>query len=239
MNINAASVKKILFNRRIIIACLLLLITFFSIAGLYAYSLVKHAPVWWRTINPDDEKTIRLGSDVERGFTAAISHDRPAGEIWAFRITSSQANAWLNTRLPLWLANRDQPLYLPDSLREMQVQFDRGKAYIGVVVTAGRHDRIFTASVRPEIRDGRLLLTASTFSAGQLGMPASVFLDLIRKSLPRDMRNSPSADHAFAVLRGKETLEPVFRLDDGRQLRVLKTELKDGELVVTCRTETP
>ncbi|MCK4872475.1 MAG: hypothetical protein KAS72_07095 [Phycisphaerales bacterium] len=226
-------------SRRVVVSIVACIILVLTIASLCAWVLARATPRWWRTIDPNSQETKQIAENIERGFTSLLSQSRPRDTVWAFRVTASQANAWLNTRLPLWLANLDEPVQWPASLRQVQVNFDEGVIRIGALVRDDQGERIIAASVEPRLEAGRFACPAVSVGAGQLDLPAGLLLPKIRRSMPDDVATAPFVEQLFALLADERTTDAVIKLEDDRRIHMLDIKLQDGALIVTCRTEWP
>src|SRR5262249_49421379 len=88
------------------------------IGVLIGYTLLRAAPRWWRTILREDPATVNLAVNVENALINRVNEHKPLpprepgqpwlSEPWTIRIDSSEANAWLNVRLPMWLNNQEE-----------------------------------------------------------------------------------------------------------------------------------
>ena len=58
-------------------------------------------------------------------------------ETWVIRLTSDEANAWLNARLPRWAENRLVDFQWPPEVQSIQVAFEAGSIRLGGFATKG------------------------------------------------------------------------------------------------------
>lgn len=214
---------------------------FLGIAAL----LVRQAPAWWRTTDPDDPATIRAGEEVENGVVNVMYQlrDDPARP-WMVTLHAADANAWLNTRLTQWLVNADPEFEWPSDIENVQVQFDEGLIQIGVRVGGVQRPQIVSATLRPEVRnDGSLWVAAQSVSVGRLPIPAAWVVDrapaAAARVVPQRALEDPETLRLLRALAGENALEsnPVVDLGDGRRVRLLRLSSKQGRLLVQCRTE--
>lgn len=228
-----------------------------SLAVLASLALIRESPDWWRTVRRDDPRTIRAAQDVEDALMSDFSAVRPTdpsfvpnepgqwrSEPWTIRVEASEANAWLNVRLPKWLANREEEFRWPEEVSELQVDFDQGVLRIGARVRISGQEQIVSATIRPALADdGSLTAPARWVHVGRLAVPASWVLSAAEgnaaRYIPRSVAGLPETD---AMLKAFQGLGPVVsnavvRLGDGRRVRLLRIEPRDGALVLTCQTE--
>jgi hypothetical protein len=247
--------------RRWTVGAGLSLVAAVTIVGLLGWALVQEVPVWWRIVRKDDPGTAERALLVENSVCNQIYLSRevtPAadaaeadpgfgpGTEWTVSLKASDANAWLNARLPLWVANKHDDTPWPKELEEVQVDFGEGVIRIGARVHQPGQDRVLSATLEPDLRaDGTLWMPASWVSIGRLAVPADWVLQQAeqRKAdfVPAELRDLPET---VAVFRGFAGLSPivqnaVIRLEDGRRVRLLKLRPVNGRLEVTCRTERP
>jgi hypothetical protein len=228
-----------------------------SIGALAALALIRESPDWWRTVRRDDPRTIQAAQGIEdrvfNGLYAARPTD-PAfvpetqgqwrSEPWTIRVEAADANAWLNVRLPKWLANREEGFRWPDEISEIQVDFDRGALRIGARITMGGQEQVVSATVEPQLNtDGSLSAPATWVHVGRLAVPASWVLEHTEQNaaryMPKSVAKLPETEAMLKAFLGQLPLvrNAVMRLGDGRRVRILSVEAKDGALVLTCQTE--
>lgn len=215
--------------------------------------LSRESPAWWRTVRRDDPATIEVARHVEDALTRLLTRGRPMepadepgewqSEPWSFRVHAGEANAWLNVRLRMWLANRDEAFAWPEELGEVQVDFHDGKVRLGASVRIGGRDQIISATLDPRLAEGSLYTPAEWVSVGRLAVPASWVLEAAGPDaggyVPRKLRGLPETDAMFQAFLGAAPMfrNAVIKLGDGRRVRVLDIRPDAGALVVRCRTE--
>jgi hypothetical protein len=231
------------------IACTALL----TIGGIVAARLAAQSPPWWTDLDPRDQVTIETARDLEHGFGNQLTLIRPAAadldpqepwrsDIWQVALEAPHANAWLNINLPRWMASDPKMPQWPDRLVSLRTHFESGLIHVGAALDRGSSLRFLTASVAPEIRDdGSLWLPAHGIHIGALPIPPAVVLRHTASNADQYIPSSidEQGRTMLRVFQGLEpvALEPVIRLDDGRQVRLLKIEPRAGRLILTCRTE--
>lgn len=191
--------------------------------------------------------------------------DGPGGTIntpWRVYITNEQANAWLNVRLERWLADQTEQGAIdfewPREVKQVQVCFEEGRIHVGARVVSpdggarsGPRPRTLGATLRVEFGpDGSLWLTAERIEIGRLPVPAGWVLGSARAGgssagerkvgeVSEDLARLPQTRNVLAAFRGERPVisRPVIRLADGRRVRLLAVEPRDGRLVITAQTE--
>ena len=219
-------------------------------------SLASQSPRWWRRVDAADATTRSTAEEIEYAISEQLHASRAAriggtpppglwmSELWGASITASDANAWLNVRLPKWLANEDESLRWPDEIAEIQIDFGQGDIRLGARLLAGEHERIVWATFTPDVHeDGSLWLRARHVHMGRLSVPAGWVLgeaeDLVNEFVPPELRNHPASKRLFEALAGRVPIAeaPTIRLADGRRVRLLAMQAFDGRLSVACQTE--
>jgi len=224
--------------RRLFVAGILLVIAAASLGTLVVMTQLRQSPVWWRTVMPTDPDTIQKGEQVERGMLQLFYRDRTPGEPWSVQLTASQANAWLNTRLPKWLKNRE--LGWPEMLTEIQSQFDDDRISLGFRIETDDGAQIVAATVAPVVdQRGALWLTISSTRAGRLDLPRGWTIERLRTWLPEKMTRREATDRVLKALDGEAPLlgQAVVPLDGGRQVRIRDILATGGNLELRCVTE--
>lgn len=210
-------------------------------------------PVWWRS-EPGAPDRRSLAGAVDNGAWTVVTALRPmvAGERkmlsdpWSVSLTADAATAWLNEKLPRWLASQQNPARLPDGA-ELQAAFERGVVHIGIRLPEGGAadesggGRYISLSLRPRIDGEGLWLPATTVSVGRLDVPAGALLVSTENGASSSrgggaVRFSPEV---AALLQGRAPAlrGASIRLPDGRTVRLLKFEPFDDRLVLTMQTE--
>ncbi len=250
-------------RRQIAIAIGVVTVCVVSVSAMIVMALMEEQPAWWRSVDQRDTDTQEEGAFVENYVISVASRSREltggASEPWAVSVVPEQANAWLNTRLPDWVENQQRGVELFGHIRELQVEFRDDVIIAGVRLHHRGTERVFSASLRPEVReDQSLWMIAEHVHIGRLTVPASWVLprllndDTTVKTVARDeagdeqtrlLREIPEVRGLAEALLGQRPMaeEPLLQLPDGRQVRLeaLSAYEKDGErrLSVRCRTE--
>jgi len=230
----------------------LLVIAVLTGVVLIGYVLSQSAPAWWRTIDTDDPALVVAADELEQAVGRQLTLVRPPAErllpgqgwqssAWTTFISVDDANAWLNVNLPEWLASDPDMPDWPESIETLQVRFVRDRIDVGVSIRHGREVRYVSASVEPRMgEDGSLWLPATSIHIGRLPLPAGVMLakadGRLEALIPAELHDK--AQTLLRMFRGIEPVpNPVIRLGDGRQVRLLEILPRRQKLIVTCRTE--
>ena len=237
--------------RRLVIGGAIGVVLGACVGVLIAFTLVRSSPSWWRTILREDPATVELARQVEHDLIHHINEHRPApgapgeawrSEPWTILIDAAGANAWLNVRLPLWLANQQEEFHWPRNMSDLQVDFDDNEITIGARVRSGDRFQVLTASLHPRIeRMGRVWVPASWVNLGRLSVPASWVLERARSGtaeyIPPKLRNLEQTQRLFRAFQGLEPItdRSVFSLS-GNHVRILDIRARAGELEITCET---
>ncbi|MFT3683421.1 MAG: hypothetical protein QM783_00610 [Phycisphaerales bacterium] len=200
-----------------------------------AMVLTSSRPLWWNgSAMGRGEVRRSLAQRVDNNTWSVLTEIRPmratgegqsgsTSEPWSVSLSAESANAWLNETLPRWLAVQESGLSVPAGA-EMQAGFEPGEIHIGLRVPDANDDRFVSLTVTPQLDDKGLWLPASA-SVGRLSLPVTAVL--------------PSRAGFNDVLRGTVPALPggVFKLPDGRRVRLLRFEAVQDHLVLTMRTE--
>lgn len=217
-------------------------------------ALTRAVPVWWRAVSKEDPQTIQVAESLENEAISELSLIRQTdptydgsgpwrSDAWEMELQAAEANAWLNARLPKWLANRQQVQW-PDEVREVQVEFRSDQIMVGARVGSDGQDHILSVTLEPELAaDGSIWMRARWVHIGRLAIPASWVLSKTdtnsRGYLPDRLRQWPETVDMLRAFAGQMPLreDSLLGLGDGRCVRLLDVVPQHGRLVLTCRTE--
>ncbi len=238
-------------TRRLVVGGAISLVFTACVGVLIALALVRSSPRWWRTILREDPATVELARQVEADLARQINDHRPIpgapgetwkSEPWSVEINPVAANAWLNVRLPMWLANQRQEFHWPRNLSDLQVDFGPKEITIGARVRSGDRYQVLTATLRPRIEEsGKVWMPASWVNLGRLAVPASWVLERARSGaaeyVPPTLRNLEQTQRLFRAFEGREPItdRSAFTMS-GNHVRIVGIDVRDGNLVVTCQT---
>lgn len=199
---------------------------------------------------------VRKPDGLAANQPASIGPDR-----WAIALSAEDANAWLSARLPRWMETEcDPPLAWPREVGAVQVAFENGKIYVGANLASSdpsrpNAGRVLTATIEPVFdEDGALWTPARTIGMGRMGVPAGLILSAAAPAPSREREGKsqqpsgapdqivdmPQTRGVFNALAGNEpTLRtPVLKIGDGRRVRLIDINPRDGRLIVTFETIT-
>lgn len=228
------------------------------------YLLSRSTPSWWtRVEHAEDQAPLEVGAvpadwparaaEVENAVVAQLSLVRPGrwnddgvwrSEPWAVSISEQDASAWLATRLPRWVKNREGESAWPMQVAQTRVSFADGRIIAGAMLRNGNAVQIMGVEIEPYVNaDGSLRVPATKVRIGRVALPASWLFGAITSRagdfIPRESLESPTAQTVSDALRGESVLtrNAVIRLEDGRRVRVLNMNPQDGRLELTFQTE--
>lgn len=235
-----------------------------TIGWIMVGTMLRAAPTWWRQVRLEQQRTQEIAQEVENALGTHLHLGRPGekkpdgiwrSEPWGVSIPSSDANAWLNARLPRWLETVDAGFELPRQVAEIQVEFRDGRIAIGAAGlfgATGAHDapagnaeeaggtrRIMWASASTRIDEGGLLsVTLDRVYIGRLPISRAALAEIAERA---GVGRSGSASDGAAwldLLHGRPVrVQPVMNLEDGRRVRIIGLRAREGRLEVTCVTE--
>ncbi len=220
---------------------------------LVAFALARSSPRWWRTILGEDPETIALAVNFENRLVNSINDHKPKppavpgqpwrSEPWTIPIRAVEANAWLNVRLPKWIANQQEQFRWPRNMSDLQVEFSDRQITIGARVRSGDRHQVLTATLQPRLEvAGELWLPANWVNLGRLAIPASWVLERAKSGaaeyIPTDLRNLEQTQKLFRAFEGLEPIADRTLINvNGQRFRIIQIIPKDGVLEVTCQTE--
>lgn len=242
-----------------IVAALLVIAAVTAGAVALCMALMHGPPSWWRAVDAQSPQTLARAKLVEDNLTTALSAVRQGATAeqrmrpWSMALSPDDANAWLNARLPQWLAQQNAVKDWPQEVRQVQAHFDGARIVIGAHISRGgpKGEYFAAASIAPEVRaDGSLWLPASSLSVGRLPIPTRLAIGSggepgpvlsAEERIPAQLQSLPQTRQVLSVLAGSRAalINPVLKLPDGRRIRLLGIDTRDGKLVVTVRTEEP
>lgn len=252
-----SSIRSILAStrfRKVVLLAGVVLVFVGSGLAAAGVALTRAVPVWWRAVSKEDPQTIQVAQDLENTAISELSLVRQTdptydgsgpwrSSAWEMELQASEANAWLNARLPKWLANRQQ-FEWPKEVQEVQVEFRSDQIMIGAKVESNGQTHILSVTLEPEVApDGSIWMRARWVHIGRLAIPAAWVLseadNKARDYLPDRLRQWPETVDMLRAFAGKMPLreDSLLSLGDGRYVRLLVVKPQHGRLVLTCRTE--
>jgi hypothetical protein len=107
-----------------------------------------------------------------------------------------------------------------------------------VPLLEGALTRTVVVSVAPQLADGVLHARLSRVALGGMTLPGEPLTNLLRIASPLIPRSISTQEITSALqqLDGTSPIEPVFKLSDGRRVRMLQLRIDDGLLEFTAET---
>jgi len=249
-------------GKRLVIGSLLVLLLIAAGGALWLYTRLNTPPGYWRANarfleRHAPQRLERMGEAVRdqliRELTRSI--DRPGsqgGRTRRIRLSTDELNAWLATRLDIWLANQGRSL--PEGIGRVMVATQDGRPVLafayhgGEASQAANRDGETTAAPRapdepyiislglePAIESsGQARLRLSAIRLGQLPVPRSWAMARLEQRLEAG-GDPDDAQRVLAILTG-EPFDPRFRLDS-RAARVVGIHVHDAAITLTIRHE--
>ncbi|MBI1371915.1 MAG: hypothetical protein GC159_04030 [Phycisphaera sp.] len=185
-------------------------------------------PEWWAPADAADPNVQQTAQVIEQHVTSETTRVRPADDTWELMVTQDEANAWLASRAPKWLANQGAQKELTDKLRRTMVVLKPDRVEFAVQGLMPDKNQVLSATYTPtDPIDGVAAFRLTGIHSGQLPLPVDTVLDRVA-----------AADRKFdAKARSMiETLPLSIPLGDGRVAQCENVELGDGTIKLTCRT---
>jgi hypothetical protein len=218
-------------------ALLLVLVAIGTIAVVIGWVLSQRTPSWWATPDPDDPTLIARAESIERFVSNELSRARPDAQAWRIAIPQEAATAWVNARLPRWLASRNVEWALEG--RPILMLFRDGALTVATdLAEPGKAaHRIVGARVAVRIRDDRLVPRLAGVNVGSLVLPPALAAGSIRRALPENA--GPEAHEALEALLGATPLgeHAAWRVDESRTVHLIDVEFADDRAILTLVTE--
>lgn len=155
-----------------------------------------------------------------------------------------EINAWLETRLPEFLAN--QNISVPQGVSDPMIAIEDDQLLLAFRYTSPKLSQVFTLRLRPEMvfspperkattsLVGPLLrLQLERLEGGQLPLPTELVQEAMRRT------DSPRATQAILAILNGQTIEPVAPLpgERRRQLRLLDCSLSPEAIRLKIKLE--
>lgn len=220
-----------------IFAVLLVLIAIGTVLLIAGWLLSRRAPSWWVAPDPRDPALVARAESVERFVSNELSRPRDDGAPWRIAIPEEAATAWINARLPRWLANRGVDWPLEGVPIVVRFRAD-GSLILGADTSEGADaTRVIGARAAPSLSDAGPSLRLTEVSLGSLTLPPSFAASTIRRAIPAD-------SDARAIVRalldgGPLTDDASVRVDESRRVMIIGLSIEDGRATLTCVTGAP
>lgn len=222
--------------RLIVVGVAIGAVTMLCITAGLAALLSRAEPAWWTrppidAVPLDQASAQDRGRRVEEAVSRLISSAQP-GLVTRTALYETDANAWLETRLPRWLESEQTPW--PEEVSPMRLDARDGALRLGVRVTSEGWSRVVTLTLEPRIdTEGRLWAEARAMHVGRLRVPMRwVLAELDEPAwIPEAWRDDPRTRFAAAVFAGDQPLveTPVVSVDE-RRLRLTAIDIRDDRI---------
>jgi hypothetical protein len=216
---------------------LLITTVLLGVAGLVLWRVTMTPPSWYRPPDVQDAAVADLAEQVEYRLVEQTQKVRPRAEQWSLRVRENQINSWLAVRLPKWIAHQGDADWA-SRVGTPQVRLEPGVISVAVPLLEGALSRTVVVSAELQLTDGTLHARLSRVALGGMSLPGERLANLLRIASPLIPRtiNAREITSALQQLDGTNPIDPVFRLSDGRRVRMLQLRIDDGLLEFTAET---
>lgn len=206
------------------------------VAG-WGWWAIESDPRWWAPPSRADASVRESGGRTEMFVLEQLHKIREPDDAWRFRLRNEDMNAWLAANLPGWMEHETGEPW-PDGVSVPQVSAGLDGLHVGIQVMDRLGGRVLTLRVTPTIDEGQLRLVTDRVAIGRLAIPgfaADRVLSALRGALGEEVEED---DLTFLtdLFFGRQTIEPVIELADGRMVEVFAVELEPDGVLFTCRT---
>jgi len=205
------SVLRAAWRRRWAIGAIAVLLIALGV-GL-AFWFGQSVPAGWRQARRLEQQTtaeqrLALAERLENRVVNAVSftdhflsNGNPSLPVTAeIELSVAEVNAWLETRLPLWL--RNVGVRLPEAVREPTFWIDGDHAVLAVAVQRGDDPRILSITAAPHFHaDGTASLTIEGVRLGRLPLPTNQLLDRVEQLSERNGLDPKTREALDVALR--------------------------------------
>ena len=221
--------------------------------ALVLVALTRSTPSWWQSVDRASPKLKDHAERLEAGLSNALTQPRDSAP-WTARLSETDANIWLNTRLRKWLESQPElGIAWPEQLTDLRVRFEEGRITVGARVEQHGASQVFSATLSPAFRkDGSLWMPADNVALGRLKIPASWVLgspgdesrgepspaEKQTGKVAADIAKLPATRRVLAAFAGRNAVrqDPTIRLPDGRRVRILGIRSAEGKVLITFQT---
>ncbi len=204
---------------------------------------------------------------LEARFTALLSYTNPTGDpgikflpdsastgavtgvstpgqpddglgLRSISVSTDEVNAWLETRLPEWLAN--QNVTLPAEVQDPMFAVRDGLVILAFRYETQRVSQVVSMSFRPELigqdtQNPQLVFALAGVSGGKLPFPSGTLVSRLEEQA--STAKNEALTRVADAMAGRP-FEPVMPLADGkRQVRLINYTLGDDTTELTVRLE--
>jgi hypothetical protein len=180
--------------------------------------LANTAPAWWNATPDTGERALDISRALEQGVASELTKVRgPGAQSWRVSVRTQDLNAWLNARLPQWLAH-DASLPWPKDVQMPQVRIGTD----GIEAAAEWNGWIVASAWKVESGNAQLAarLVPNGAKVGRLPAPFA------------------SGVGAWFVPQLAHAVPLELHLGDGRVVRVTGVTFGHDQAVIDCTTIT-
>ena len=225
-------------KRDVVVAGMVVFVSIVSFVIVTGGWLASYKPDWWNALpNGDDAPVASTAQAVEHGVTQAIDKMPSDGSAWRVELAESEANAWLASKLPKWIAH--EGIDWPGDKVAAGVRFEPGRIVFGVEFQTDSGGRVLTAAGRPHIdEDGRVVIGDSQLGVGRLQLPASLAGPRIASWIEQKIPQRGIAEGIVDIFAHGEPVirDPSVSADGSRRVRLVGIEVRERRIVITCQT---
>ncbi|MEM9082211.1 MAG: hypothetical protein AAGB34_01350 [Planctomycetota bacterium] len=198
----------------------------------------RGVPAWYlqtnESLNLDIEEALGRGRGLESGIARAASGE--LGPTWSVKLLESDANAWLATRLPAWLAN--QGVEMPSGVSNPRVRIE--PHLIRLVFTENREEETPTQAYGITIQvlqfeEGVVRCQLVSVILGRLAVPRTIMPSLPEDAIPNDI---PSGwrDEVEGLIAGRTVSIHLDELSRDLDIEITSILCEPERLIVSGRS---
>lgn len=204
------------------------------VLGVVTYLRVQAVPDYWQVVEVADQNVNREAGEFEQWVSSQLTKQRPSGEPWQIELTEADINKWLAIRLPSWTAN--QEVEIPDWLAHPMMSIEKDRIVGACQITREEGEFIFSAAYKPKYDEAAMALQLDGVYLGTQKVAGSG--EQLMGRLERVMDFSAFDEKNIEAWREKiERIVMDAKLGDGRTVQVIRIDLSDGKMVLTCTTD--
>jgi len=223
-------------KRRWRILFLVFLLLLVGLAWVWGES--RRAPAWYAPPDPRSVAVVEMAEQVEYGVVEHFHKIREDEEPWRMEVSDGQINAWLAARLPEWLAHEGSGAW-PADVGLPQINIGENGIDIALEAPVGDTRQLLVSRLAPQIIDGRMRVEVNRVGVGRVavpGAPAVSIMELIDRVVPAGAAEGDLMRQLADMLTGRDQMDTLVSLTDGRRVELLDMAFRDGVLELTNRT---
>jgi hypothetical protein len=210
-------------------------------AATVLWFMARLPPAWYSPPQADDEDVQALADRVEYRLVEEAHKARAADEPWRLGINQDQVNAWLAARLREWI-DHQRDVSWPEGLGAPQARLEAGGVTLGAALGADGRASYLAARIVPAMTPEGLTLRVVRLWHGRLpvpGDPVAIIRDKLAEHAPAGFLEDAEVRRWLGILEGREAIDPVVTLADGRRVRLGSIECSSGWVILEGRTLPP